>query len=76
MRVAPRRRQGALAAVEAVGLEYVRDPSNFEVKQDRNYLRQVVLPAVAERQLVGGRAGGKAEELIAEADAKDGLDGE
>ncbi len=37
------------AAVEAAGLEYVRDPSNFEVKQDRNYLRQVVLPAIAER---------------------------
>ena len=25
------------------------DPSNLEVQQDRNYLRQVVLPAVAER---------------------------
>ena len=37
------------SAVEAAGLEYVQDPSNFEVKQDRNYLRQVVLPAVAER---------------------------
>ena len=37
------------AAVEAAGLEHVRDPSNFEVKQDRNYLRQVVLPAIGER---------------------------
>lgn len=37
------------AAVEAAGLEYVRDPSNFEVKQDRNYLRHMVLPAIAER---------------------------
>ena len=37
------------ASVEAAGLEYVTDPSNLEVQQDRNYLRQVVLPAVAER---------------------------
>ena len=36
-------------AVEAAGLEYVTDPSNLETQQDRNYLRQVVLPAVAER---------------------------
>ncbi len=26
------------SAVDAAGLEYVHDPSNFEVKQDRNYL--------------------------------------
>ncbi len=37
------------SAVEAAGLEYVTDPSNLETEQDRNYLRQVVLPAVAER---------------------------
>ncbi len=37
------------AAVEAAGLEYVTDPSNLEVQQDRNYLRQVVLPVIAER---------------------------
>ena len=36
-------------AVEAGGLEYVTDPSNLETEQDRNYLRQIVLPAVAER---------------------------
>ena len=36
-------------AVEDAGLEYVTDPSNLEIQQDRNYLRQVVLPAVAER---------------------------
>ena len=36
-------------AVEASGLEYVTDPSNLETDQDRNYLRQVVLPAVADR---------------------------
>ena len=37
------------SAVEAAGLEYVIDPSNLETEQDRNYLRQVVLPVVAER---------------------------
>ena len=37
------------SAVEAAELEYVIDPSNLETEQDRNYLRQVVLPAVAER---------------------------
>ena len=37
------------AAVASAGLEYVLDPSNLEVRQDRNYLRQVVLPVVAER---------------------------
>ena len=37
------------SAVEAAGLEYVTDPSNLETEQDRNYLRQIVLPAVAER---------------------------
>ena len=36
-------------AVEASGLEYVTDPSNLETDQDRNYLRQIVLPAVADR---------------------------
>ena len=37
------------SVVEAAGLEHVIDPSNLETEQDRNYLRQVVLPAVAER---------------------------
>ena len=36
-------------AVETAGLEYVTDPSNLETEQDRNYLRQTILPAVAER---------------------------
>jgi tRNA(Ile)-lysidine synthase len=36
-------------AVEAAGLSYVTDPSNLETKQDRNYLRQVVLPRIGER---------------------------
>lgn len=36
-------------AVESAGLSYVVDPSNLEIKQDRNYIRQVILPAVAER---------------------------
>jgi tRNA(Ile)-lysidine synthase len=37
------------AAVEAAGLEYVIDPSNIETEQDRSYLRQTVLPLIAER---------------------------
>ncbi len=37
------------SAVEAAGLDYVTDPSNLQTEQDRNYLRQVVLPAIAER---------------------------
>ena len=37
------------SAVEAAGLDYVTDPSNLQTQQDRNYLRQVVLPAIAER---------------------------
>ena len=37
------------SAVEAAGLEYVTDPSNLETEQDRNYLRRVILPAVAAR---------------------------
>ncbi len=37
------------SAVETAGLEYVTDPSNLETKQDRNYLRQTILPAVAKR---------------------------
>ncbi len=37
------------SAVETAGLEYVTDPSNLETEQDRNYLRQTILPAVAER---------------------------
>jgi tRNA(Ile)-lysidine synthase len=36
-------------AVEAAGLEYVTDPSNLETEQDRNYLRQAILPALAAR---------------------------
>ena len=36
-------------AVETAGLEYVTDPSNLETEQDRNYLRQTILPAIAER---------------------------
>ena len=37
------------SAVEAAGLEYVTDPSNLETEQDRNYLRQAILPALAAR---------------------------
>lgn len=36
-------------AVEQAELEYVTDPSNLSVDQDRNYLRQVVIPAVEAR---------------------------
>ena len=36
-------------AVQSAGLSYVVDPTNLETKQDRNYIRQVILPAVAER---------------------------
>jgi len=37
------------SAVETAGLEYVTDPSNLQTEQDRNYLRQTILPAIAER---------------------------
>ena len=41
---------GALRdAVEKVELDYVTDPSNLEVEQDRNYLRHVVIPTVEAR---------------------------
>ena len=36
-------------AVTRAALEYVTDPSNLRVDQDRNYLRQVVIPAVEAR---------------------------
>ena len=36
-------------AVQAADLDYVTDPSNLQTEQDRNYLRQVVLPVIAER---------------------------
>ena len=36
-------------AVVRAELEYVTDPSNLRVEQDRNYLRQVVIPAVEAR---------------------------
>ena len=37
------------AAVEAAKLDYVTDPSNIKTEQDRSYLRQMVLPVIAER---------------------------
>ncbi len=37
------------AAVEAAKLDYVTDPSNTKTQQDRNYLRQNVLPLIAQR---------------------------
>ena len=37
------------AAVEAAELDYAIDPSNIETEQDRSYLRQTVLPLIAER---------------------------
>ena len=37
------------SAVETAGLEYVTDPSNLQTEQDRNYLRQTLLPAIAAR---------------------------
>ena len=36
-------------AVTQAALEFVTDPSNLRVDQDRNYLRQVVIPAVEAR---------------------------
>ena len=36
-------------AVTRAGLEFATDPSNLRVNQDRNYLRQVVIPAVESR---------------------------
>ena len=42
-------RAALLDAVVRAGLDYVTDPSNLRVDQDRNYLRQTVIPAVAAR---------------------------
>ncbi len=45
-----------LSAAQALGLRWLEDPSNQDLRFDRNYLRRAVLPAVLERWPLAGQA--------------------
>jgi len=52
---------------ETAGLEWVEDPSNTQLKFDRNYLRHEVLPVIGQRWPVAARAIARSARLNAEA---------